>query len=142
VISEDIHHISAPEKKYQIDGSKAKPGDITVQQYHRGFASSAFDVTHCSKNIKKLRWRRQVAEEAHDKKLQKSLEVCQKEGIHFVPLAWESTGGATETVHETVRKWTYLIRRNLYAQISCCLQRHLAQAVIGRRVELACDRAL
>ena len=46
-----------------------------------------------------------VAEEAHDKKLQKSLEVCQKEGIHFVPLAWESTGGATETVHETVRKW-------------------------------------
>ena len=41
-----------------------------------------------------------VAEEAHDKKLQKSLEICQKEGIHFVPLAWESTGGATETVHE------------------------------------------
>ena len=47
-----------------------------------------------------------VAEEAHDRKLQKSLEVCQQEGIHFVPLAWESTGGATETVHETLRKWT------------------------------------
>jgi len=87
-----------------------------------------------------------VAEETHDRKLLKSLEVCQKEGIHFVPLAWESTGGATETVHETVRKWTelegarggypaYLIRRNLYA-------RHLAQAVIDRRLELACDRAL
>ena len=94
-----------------------------------------------------------VAEEAHDKKLQKSLEVCQKEGIHFVPLAWESTGGATETVHETVRKWTelegarggypaYLIRRNLHAQISCCLQRHLAQAVIDGRLEQACGRAL
>jgi len=94
-----------------------------------------------------------VAEEAHDKKLQKSLAMCEKEGIHFVPLAWESTGGATETVHETVRKWTelegarggypaYLIRRNLYAQISCCLQRHLAQAVIDRRLELTCDRAL
>ena len=90
-----------------------------------------------------------MAQDAHDKKLLKSLEVCQKEGIHFVPLAWESTGGATETVHETVRKWTelegvrggypaYLIRRNLYAQISCCLQRHLAQAVIDRRLELAC----
>ena len=60
---------------------------------------------------------------------------------------------ATETVHETVRKWTelegarggypaYLIRRNLYAQISCCLQRHLAQAVIDRRLELVCDRVL
>ena len=36
------------------------------------------------------------------------IEVCEKEGIHFVPLAWESTGGATETVHETVRKWTEL----------------------------------
>ena len=83
---------------------------------------------------------------AHDRKLIKSLKVCKDEGIHFVPMAWESTGGATETVHETVRKWTelegarggypaYLIRRNLYAQISCCLQRHLAQAVIDRRVE-------
>ena len=58
-----------------------------------------------------------------------SLEECQKEDIHFVLLAWESTGGATETVHETVRKWTelegargrypaYMIRRNLYSQIS------------------------
>ena len=45
-----------------------------------------------------------VAEEAHDRKLQKSLKVCEEEGIHFVPLAWESTGGATETVHETIRK--------------------------------------
>ena len=64
-------------------------------------------------------------------------------------LAWESTGGATETVHETVRKWTelegarggypaYLIRRK-YVQISCCLQWHLAQAVIDRRVERACE---
>jgi hypothetical protein len=146
------------EKKNQIDGSNAKPGDITVQQYHRGFASSAFDVTITHPLQKKfiniaMEEAGMVAEEAHDKKLQKSLEVCQKEGIHFVPLAWESTGGATETVHETVRKWTelegarggypaYLIRRNLYAQISCCLQRHLAQAVIDRRLELACDRAL
>ena len=47
-----------------------------------------------------------VAEEAHDRKLLKSLGVCQREGIHFVPLAWESTGGATQTVHETIRKWT------------------------------------
>ena len=91
-----------------------------------------------------------AAEEAHDRKLLKSLEVCQKEGIHFVPLAWESTGGATETVHETGLSVegargghpAYLIRRNLYAQISCCLQRHLAQAVIDRRLELVCDRVL
>jgi hypothetical protein len=148
----------AIEKKNQIDGSNEKPGDITVQQYHRGFASSAFDITITHPLQKKfieiaMEEAGVVAEEAHDRKLLKSLEVCEKEGIHFVPLAWESTGGATETVHETVRKWTelegarggypaYLIRRNLYAQISCCLQRHLAQAVIDRRLELACDRAL
>ena len=148
----------AIEKKNQIDGSNARPGDITVQQYHRGFASTAFDITITHPLQKKfieiaMEEAGVVAQEAHDRKLKKSLEVCQKEGIHFVPLAWESTGGATETVHETVRKWTelegarggypaYLIRRNLYAQISCCLQRHLAQAVIDRRLELACDRAL
>ena len=94
-----------------------------------------------------------AAQEAHDKKLQKSLAVCREEGIHFVPLAWESLGGATDTVHSTVRKWTDLeasrsgysasvIRLNLYAQISCCLQRHLAQAVIDRRLEQSCDLAL
>ena len=146
------------EKKNQIEGSKAKPGDITVQQYHRGFATSAFDVTISHPLQKKfieiaMKEAGVVAEEAHDRKLQKSLKVCESEGIHFVPLAWESTGGATETVHETVRKWTelegarggypaYLIRRNLYAQISCCLQRHLAQAVIDRRLELACGWVL
>ena len=53
-----------------------------------------------------------VAEEAHDKKLLKSLEVCQREGIHFVPLAWEATGGATETVMRPFasgRRWRVLV---------------------------------
>ncbi len=80
------------EKKNQIEGSNAKPGDITAQQYHRGFASSAFDVTITHPLQQKFKPSVE-AEEAHDKKLQKSLEVCQKEGIHFVPLAWESIGG-------------------------------------------------
>jgi hypothetical protein len=75
------------EKKNQIDGSNAKPGDITVQQYHRGFASSAFDITISHPLQKKfieiaMEEAGVVAEEAHDREL--SLEVCQKEGIHFV----------------------------------------------------------
>ena len=67
-------------------------------------------------------------------------------------MAWESTGGATDTVHKTIGKWTALeanrggypielIRYMLYAQISCCLQRHLAQAVIDRQPERPCARA-
>lgn len=146
------------EKKHQVEGSNAKPGDITVQHYHRGFATSAFDVTISHPLQKKyldiaMTEAGVVAEDAHDRKLLKSLEVCQREGIHFVPLAWESTGGATETVHETIRKWTNmesaragypakLIRRNLYSQISVSLQRSLAQAVIDRQVELGCERML
>jgi hypothetical protein len=68
-----------------------------------------------------------AAQEAHDRKLQKSLAVCSEEGIHFVPLAWESTGGATDSVHETIRKWTdlesargyspLLIRQTLYSHL-------------------------
>src|SRR6187402_3180870 len=62
------------EKKNQIDGSKAKPGDITVQQYHRGFATSAFDVTITHPLQKKFleiatEEAGMVAEAAHDKKL-------------------------------------------------------------------------
>jgi len=146
------------EKKDQVAGSKAKPGDISVQQYDRGFTTSAFDVTITHPLQKKyievaMEEAGVVAQEAHDRKLLKSLEVCKAEGIQFIPLAWESLGGATETVHTTVRKWSdleaarggysaTLIRRNLYAQLSCCLQRHLAQVVIDRRPELACDRGL
>jgi len=51
------------EKKNQIDGSKAKPGDITVQQYHRGFATSAFDITishPLQKKFIEIAMRRQV----------------------------------------------------------------------------------
>jgi len=146
------------EKKNQIAGSTKKPGDITVQQYHRGFPSSAFDVTVAHPLQKKyievaMSEAGVAAQEAHDRKLQKSLAVCSAEGLHFVPLAWESTGGATDSVHETIRKWTdleaarggyssLLIRQTLYSQVSCCLQRHLAQAVIDRKPEAICSRVL
>ena len=89
-----------------------------------------------------------AAQAAHNRKLEKTLEDCKKEGLHFVPLAWESTGGAAETVHATIRKWTDLeadrggypveiIRQNLYAQVSCCLQ-----ATWRRRCWTACPSAL
>jgi hypothetical protein len=146
------------EKKNQIAGCRSKPGDITIQQDHRGFTCSAFDVTIAHPLQKKYIDVAMVeagvaAKEAHDRKLQKALELCKEEGLRFVPLAWESTGGSTETVHGTIRQWTDLeaarggysssvIRQSLYSQISCCLQRHLAQAVIDRLPELACSHAL
>ena len=68
------------EKKNQVEGSNAKPGDITVQHYHRGFASSAFDITISHPLQKKyldiaMTEAGVVAEEAHDRKLLKSLIV-------------------------------------------------------------------
>ena len=86
-----------------------------------------------------------VVKEAHDRKLLKSLEVCQKEGIHFVPLAWESTGGATETVHETVRKWTErrlpCVHDSPHSVFADLVLPPEALA-IDRRLEQACDRVL
>ena len=81
------------EKKDQVSGSKAKPGDISVQQYDRGFTTSAFDVTITHPLQKKyievaMEEAGVVAQEAHDRKLLKSLEVCKAEGIQFIPLAW------------------------------------------------------
>jgi len=146
------------EQKNQIEGSNEKPGDITVQQYHRGFTSSAFDVTISHPLQKRylevaMEEGGVAAQDAHDRKLQKSLAVCRKEGIQFVPLAWESLGGATETVHETLSRWTdmegarggyptALIRRNLYSQLSCSLARHLARALLDRQPEVECSRVL
>ena len=68
------------EKKNQVEGSNVKPGDITVHHYHRGFASSAFDVTVSHPLQKKyldiaMTEAGVVAEDAHDRKLLKSLVV-------------------------------------------------------------------
>ena len=78
------------EKKNQIEGSRAKPGDITVQQYHRGFASSAFDVTLTHPLQKKfieiaMEEAGVVAEEAHDRKLQKSLRCARRKAFTLCP---------------------------------------------------------
>ena len=80
----------------------------------------------------------------------KSLELCQKEGTLY---PWPGSQQEAQlrpcmrlfasglSWRELVVYPAYLIRRNVYAQISCCLQRHLAQ-VIDRRLELVCDRVL
>ena len=48
-----------------------------------------------------------AAQDAHDRKLQKSLAVCDREGLHFVPLV-ESLGRRTETVHDTLGRLSEL----------------------------------
>ena len=84
------------EKKNQVEGSNEKPGDILCNST----TGAGFDVTVTHPLQKKylevaMEEAGVAAQDAHDKKLQKSLEICEKEGIHFVPLTWESLGGAT-----------------------------------------------
>ena len=81
------------EKKYQVEGSSEKPGDITVQQYHRGFALSAFDVTISHPLQRKyievaMEEGGVAAQDAHDKKLQKSLAICDKLCSSRVGVTW------------------------------------------------------
>jgi len=71
------------EKKNQITGSNQKPGDITVQQYHRGFSSTAFDVTvthPLQKNYIEVANDEAgvAAQAAHDNKLKKALKACEE----------------------------------------------------------------
>ena len=77
------------EKKNLVSGSKAKPGDITVQQLHRGFESTAFDVTIThplqAKYIDIAMEEGGVAAgEAHDRKLRKHLDNCVREKVEFI----------------------------------------------------------
>jgi len=65
--------------------SKAQPGDITVQQYHRGFTFSAFPVTithPLQQKYMKLRWRRQVL-------LTRSLKRVRRKA--FIHLPWDAS---------------------------------------------------
>lgn len=76
------------DKKNQIDGSKAKPGDITIQQYHRGFSTSAFDVTIAHPLRQKYKELGQCGSRGCSRQeAAKSLAVCEKEGIHSVPIS-------------------------------------------------------
>ena len=148
----------AVEKKNQIAGSKRKPGDITVQQYHRGFSTSAFDVTVAHPLQKKhievaMSEAGVVAQEAQTGNCRNPFRFAWRKAS--ISCRWHGnlSGGATESVHEVVRKWTNLeaarggcspalIRQTLYSQISCCLQRHLGQAILDRQDELPCAHAL
>ena len=87
-----------------------------------------------------------VAEAAHIRKLSKSLEQCKAQNIKFVPLAWESTGGATDMVHSLIERWSnaaadrsgierQIVRNGVYAKLSVAIQRSNARAILDRITE-------
>jgi hypothetical protein len=85
-----------------------------------------------------------VAQVGHDAKLTKYLELCDAVNMEFFPLAWETTGGATDVVHSIIARLTKLqadrlagsslavLRTGLYRRISIQLQSHNARMVLDR----------
>jgi hypothetical protein len=69
----------------------AREQDLVTSPCSSTITTSAFDATISHPLQKKIieiaMEAGVVAQEAHDRKLLKSLAVCEKEGIHFVPLA-------------------------------------------------------
>ena len=138
------------EKKNQIDGSKTKLGDITIQ-YHRGFATSAFDVT-IAHPLQKFFFEIAIeeasvaAEEATTESCLRLSSCARRKAFTLYP--WlgsqqEAQLGPCMRLFASGLSWSSW-------GLSCVFdspqhrsrERHLAQAVIDRRVELVCDRVL
>jgi hypothetical protein len=97
-----------------------KSGDLVIDGFSPGFRMSAFDVTvkdtlqsttlsHAAVSSG------HVAGVGHDAKLAKYLRRCHAVNVEFTPLAWETSGGATDTVHSFLKRLT-----RLQADPDCC----------------------
>ena len=136
------------EPKHLLLRGGQKPGDLLVQNFSEGFHASAFDVS-ISDTLQSSSLDRAaadtgyVARVAHDLKLRKLRDPCLESNLEFFPMVWESTGGATSTVHYILKSWTNQevdrcglprskIRAGLYQRISLTLQREYVRMLMRR----------
>ena len=102
--------IARPEPPDRVLPDGRRPGDLTIEGYEPGKISTCFDVTireplqltHLPHAALQAGY---VARLAHRDKLNRYAEGCAAAGYGFVPLVWETFGGATEEVHEILRHW-------------------------------------
>jgi hypothetical protein len=136
------------EQKNLLVGSGSKPGDIVADRYHAGWAQTAFDCTvSCTlqpSSISDAAFNTGiVVERAHRRKLTKFEELCRIQNVKFVPLAWESTGGATDQVHSLIELWTNaaadrsgvprsVVRAGFYSRIAIAIQSQNARFILDR----------
>jgi hypothetical protein len=126
---------------------------MTIESYEPGKVCTAFDITvrdslqqtflfHAANHTG------YVAKQAHERKLHRYLERCEAQGYGFCPLVWETFGGATEEVHDTLKAWvrgiyercggtgglplSSLFELVVYRRISVHIQRHNAIMVSHR----------
>ena len=88
-----------------------------------------------------------AARSAHDAKIAKYDAICEDANVKFFPLAWETTGGATTTVHNIIQRWTKseaercnlsagVLKVWLYRRLSVFIQHQNALMVFGRLPEV------
>jgi hypothetical protein len=84
-----------------------------------------------------------VAGVGHNAKLAKYLDRCHAVNVEFTPLAWETSGGATDTVHSFLQRLTRLqadrsaldvgtLRLGLYRRLSLIIHSQNAQMILDR----------
>ena len=99
------------EPKHLLLRGGQKPADLLIRNFSEGFHASAFDVS-VSDTLQSTSLNRAaadtgyVAQAAHDRKTRKFRDACLEANLAFFPMVWESTGGATSTVHFMVESWS------------------------------------
>ena len=127
---------------------QARPADVLVSGLHRSHPKTALDVTITSPLQQSYityaaRQSGYNMDKAYKMKLDRLPELSDR-GIKLVPLVWETTGGASDSVHTLFQDLAMMeakrtglrakeILFSLHAKISCCLQRSLSRAFISRR---------
>ena len=136
------------EPKHLLLRGGQKPADLLIRNFSEGFHASAFDVS-VSDTLQSTSLHHAtvdtgyVAQAAHDRKARKYREACLEVNLDFFPMVWESTGGATSTVHSMVESWSNqeadrcglpraTIRARLYQSLSLTLPRELMRMVMKR----------
>ena len=158
-----------PEQLHLLPDNNRRPGDITLRLGDRDLLGNgngpdgedgdddkwhtvAYDVT-VSDTLQQSYLKHAAAETGYvlaraiDAKLSKHEDSCNAAGIKFIPLAWESMGGSSSTVHQLVDEWSAAAanRRGIYSEdglaserfglfcrLSVALQRSQAETVLKR----------
>jgi hypothetical protein len=137
------------------DYPNLKPGDVTVRGYHMGANASAFDVTvtsvlQSSNNNHAAVDASYRSKQGHDTKLDKWDDLCRMANVRFMPLAFDSMGGATEQVHSLIEAWSALaagrkrveaksIKANVYRKLSAAILQFNSRAILERMVTGTCE---
>jgi ubiquitin carboxyl-terminal hydrolase 44/49 len=152
----DTGHVTTSEELGLLPNHPGlKPGDVAIRGIHFDCPVSAYDVTVTSVLQSNNNHKAAVdacyrSKEGHDTKIFKWADLCREANVRFMPLAFDSIGGATPQVHSVIKAWSELaanrkrvdaksIRASVYRKISAAILKFNSRAVLERMVPGTCD---